>query len=177
MQSDGITASFKKGGSHYSSDMPYIKVEILLSSQYPMERVIDAIFSVDERKKWDKNILQQEKTAMSVKRCFVNYQMITSAINLPNRDFYDKCIEFSDSGRFYSYESTIPNDHLVLPPPEGVERCKTIISNLKIERRKDDGKLEIVWLYQCKVKKVNMKLMPMTPPTILEWGQKLNEYL
>lgn len=177
VSSDQVKAFFKKGGNNFFSDMPYIMIEMLFSSQIPMEHLVEAIYSPEHRQKWDKNLLTQEKTPMSISRCYTDYIMLTSPMNLPCRDFFNKCIEFSHEGNFYCYESNILNDHLNYPPPEDVERGKVIISMQKIERRQEDGKILFTWLLQYKVKKVPFKLMPMGPPQIMEWSHKLNKYL
>jgi hypothetical protein len=60
---------------------------------------------------------------MSKKGFNVHYSKIRAINNnMWNRDYLNKSAEFSDSGNFYCYQSSIPNDIESIPPPEGVER-------------------------------------------------------
>jgi len=82
---------------------------------------------VENRLKWDKNILKMEMMPFEHKNSFTNYQLNKSPLNFANRDFVDKQIAFADNGKFYSYYSNIPNDTEIKEIPAKVERAKTLI--------------------------------------------------
>ena len=51
-------------------------------------------------------------------------------------------MKFSYGDKFYSYYSSIPNDHEIKPVPEKTGRAQTILGVQKFERRPEDGKIK-----------------------------------
>jgi len=169
----------RKKGSKVESSVHYTLTEVLLCKEFEMSKVVDAIFDVRKRLRWDKNIVTIRRFGRTA-NSWINYQHNKAPMGLEARDFVDKYVQFSTvEGRVYVYYSSIPESEKQFPIPPLTQRARTLIGIQRFERCPDTQRIRCVFLSQTdlKVKVDQNVLAKYLGPSMQVWVGKLNAFV
>ena len=123
-----------KWGSSLNATLPLMKAKYIFHEDInPVEFLSKLQIS---RREWDKNIvLLDEIKSITNEVRIVHYALKAPLFFMKNKDFVEKRILFFNSGVYYGYSSSTPNE--VLPSTEEYQRCDTVFSGSILTKEKN----------------------------------------
>lgn len=109
----GINLFIKKGGSKFSKDQPFIRIESIFNKKFKLDRLLNFIQQPEHLSKWDDTVLSNDiKPVGDRKSMAITFVHLVhkKQFSFQSRDFVDKSFNFYHNGKFYRYTSALPEE-------------------------------------------------------------------